>query len=238
MVRYVRFVLVLLLAVVPAVAGAQPIGRPSGGGDTFQWDVAVTGHEQIVLTVSLPDGDVWSRAFPAGRPVVLSLRDLPGRHAEDGTYTYELRVVPRIPEGVKTKLAAARAAGDVNASAKILKAAGIVDPGTQWGAFQVVGGSIVSTNATEKEGRGPTGASVTTTSRDFEPVTQDQVIPDDLIVQMSLCVGFDCINNEVFGFDTIKLKENNLRIKFEDTSVAPFPTNDWQLTANDSASGG
>ena len=66
----------------------------------------------------------------------------------------------------------------------------------------------------------------------------DVVFPDDLIVQGSGCVGFDCVNNENFGFDTIRLKENNLRIKFEDTSVGPFPTNDWQLTANDSASGG
>ena len=53
----------------------------------------------------------------------------------------------------------------------------------------------------------------------------DQVIPDDLIVQGSLCVGFDCVNNESFGFDTIRLKENNTRIKFEDTSVgASRPT--------------
>src|SRR2546423_537542 len=66
----------------------------------------------------------------------------------------------------------------------------------------------------------------------------DFVIPDDLIVQGSACVGLDCVDGEAFGFDTIKLKENNLRIKFEDTSVAPFPSNDWQLTANDSASGG
>ena len=67
----------------------------------------------------------------------------------------------------------------------------------------------------------------------------DQVIPDDLIVQGSACVGLDCVNNESFGFDTIRLKENNTRIKFDDTSVsAGFPNNDWQLTANDSASGG
>jgi hypothetical protein len=66
----------------------------------------------------------------------------------------------------------------------------------------------------------------------------DQVIPDDLIVQSSLCVGFDCVLNENFGFDTIRLKENNLRIAFQDTSVGAFPSNDWELTANDSASGG
>jgi len=67
----------------------------------------------------------------------------------------------------------------------------------------------------------------------------DIVQPDDVIIQGSLCVGLDCVNGESFGFDTIRLKENNTRIKFDDTSVsAGFPANDWQLTANDSASGG
>jgi len=67
----------------------------------------------------------------------------------------------------------------------------------------------------------------------------DQVILDDLIVDGSACIGFDCVNGESFGFDTLRLKENNLRIKFDDTSVAAsFPRNDWQLTANDSANGG
>jgi hypothetical protein len=67
----------------------------------------------------------------------------------------------------------------------------------------------------------------------------DFVIADDLIVQGSACVGLDCVDGESFGFDTIRLKENNTRIKFDDTSTSPgFPNNDWQLTANDSASGG
>lgn len=67
----------------------------------------------------------------------------------------------------------------------------------------------------------------------------DQVILDDLIVNGSTCIGQDCVNGESFGFDTLRLKENNLRIKFQDTSTsASFPTNDWQLTANDSANGG
>jgi len=71
------------------------------------------------------------------------------------------------------------------------------------------------------------------------PAAADFVINDDLIVDGSACIGFDCVNGESFGFDTIRLKENNLRIKFDDTSVAAsFPRNDWQLTANDSANGG
>jgi len=38
------------------------------------------------------------------------------------------------------------------------------------------------------------------------PVSADQVIPDDLIVQGSNCVGLDCVDNESFGFDTLRLK--------------------------------
>lgn len=66
-----------------------------------------------------------------------------------------------------------------------------------------------------------------------------QVIATDLVVQGSLCVGIDCVNGESFGFDTLRLKENNLRINFDDTSAsASFPANDWRLIANDSDNGG
>lgn len=67
----------------------------------------------------------------------------------------------------------------------------------------------------------------------------DFVINDDLIVDGSACIGFDCVNGEVFGFDTLRLKENNTRIQFNDTSVAAsFPTNNWQIRANSSTNGG
>lgn len=67
----------------------------------------------------------------------------------------------------------------------------------------------------------------------------DQVFLDDIIVDGSSCIGQDCVNGESFGFDTIRIKENNLRIKAQDTSSsASFPTNDWQITFNDSSNGG
>ncbi|MAQ84555.1 MAG: hypothetical protein CMH12_15125 [Maritimibacter sp.] len=67
----------------------------------------------------------------------------------------------------------------------------------------------------------------------------DQVFIEDLIVQGSACIGFDCVNGENFGFDTIRLKENNLRIRFDDTSNSgSFPNVDWQLTINETANGG
>jgi hypothetical protein len=70
------------------------------------------------------------------------------------------------------------------------------------------------------------------------PQPNDQVVPDDQIVQGSMCVGLDCVNNESFGFDSIRIKENSTRIVFFDTSTGAFPADHWQLTANDSASGG
>jgi len=76
----------------------------------------------------------------------------------------------------------------------------------------------------------------------FLPITSviaDQQFQDDVIVIGSLCVGVDCVNGENFNFDTIRLKENNLRIRFTDTSSSSsFPTTDWEITVNDSANGG
>lgn len=67
----------------------------------------------------------------------------------------------------------------------------------------------------------------------------DQLYTDDVIVQASLCVGLDCVNGEQFNYDTVRLKENNVRIKFHDSSsTSSFPSNDWQITANDSGNGG
>jgi len=78
-----------------------------------------------------------------------------------------------------------------------------------------------------------------TTVIDQDEDTRAQVFTQDVIVQGSECIGFDCVNGEAFGFDTLRLKENNLRIRFMDTSSsASFPSNDWELTANDTTNGG
>jgi hypothetical protein len=128
----------------------------------------------------------------------------------DGQYVYEVRVAPRVSPATRESLAA-RARGDV-------ASATAPDGFSQSGSFQVVNGAVVSAGGTEP---------------------YNVVVADNQIVQGSLCVGIDCVNAETFDFDTIKLKENNTRIRFDDTSAtAGFPNVDWQLTANDSASGG
>lgn len=78
-----------------------------------------------------------------------------------------------------------------------------------------------------------TAGTITTTA------SADIVQLDDVIIDGSLCVGMDCINGESFDFDTIRLKENNLRVHFDDTSAsATFPSNDWRIVVNSSDNGG
>lgn len=166
----------------------------------------------VSVRVTGPDGFVAERAFGRGESAALALSEH-GR-ATDGAYGYEVVLAP-----VNHRERDAReTAGE----------AGAIESGT----FHVRNGRIELPSGEAEAPRGRAGAT------NGPDVPEDQVIPDDLIVQGSTCVGFDCVNNESFGFDTIRLKENNLRIKFEDTSAAGFSTNDWQLTANDSAAGG
>ncbi len=103
------------------------------------------------------------------------------------------------------------------------------------GTFRIDGGhAFVAGSGTAKTESGVNRAKTLD-----NPSPNDVVTPDDVIIQGSACIGLDCVSDESFGFDTLRLKENNTRIKFNDTSVgAGFPNTNWQLTANDSASGG
>ena len=71
------------------------------------------------------------------------------------------------------------------------------------------------------------------------PAANAQNFTTDVIIQSSACVGVDCVIGEVFGFDTLRLDENNLRMHFDDTSATgSFPGNDWRIIINDSTNGG
>jgi hypothetical protein len=101
------------------------------------------------------------------------------------------------------------------------------------GFFSIRDGAFVSPEAEEEP-----AAERRVAASGLRVTAEAQVIEDDLIVDGSLCVGFDCLDGEVFGFDTVRLKENNLRIGFVDTSVGNFPTTDWQIRANEETLGG
>lgn len=68
---------------------------------------------------------------------------------------------------------------------------------------------------------------------------KDQLINDDLIVTGSVGVGFDMTIDYDFGYNTFVLKENNLRMLFDDTSSSgTFPSNDWAIELNSTVDGG
>jgi Chaperone of endosialidase len=237
-----RIALALTILALPVVSyGADLVGKAAGGGSAIDWQLNVSGHDSVTLSVVAPDGTVYQRNFRAGRTPSFRLLDLGGEVA-DGQYNYELRVNPRISADVRSKLNVARAKGDDAAVAKVMKDAGISAP-VQSGTITILNGMIVTPGNLESRRDSATTRGISTdavTPRPkLNPAVEVQVIADDLVVQGSGCFGFDCASTESFGVDTIRLKENNLRIHFDDTSTsAGFANNDWRLFANDQPSGG
>lgn len=216
----------------------EPVGHMSASASGITW-AAGGDFEKITLRVMQPDGTIYEKEYTSAP--TFRLQDLGGK-IQDGKYTYELRVTPRISATVKAQLAAAREAGDDAAADRIRRAAGIASETVQSGTLTVANGAFVNSDATEAPATPGRSKIATSTSTAAVPRTiapNDVVTADDEIIQGSLCVGLDCVVNESFGFDTIRLKENNTRIKFNDTSTGTgFPNHNWQLTANDSNSGG
>jgi hypothetical protein len=193
-------------------------------------------YESAVLTVTGPGDYTFRREFGKNEMPAFSLGDQGQAVLEDGQYAWELRFSPVIDGATQEALRAARESGDVSEVEALRKQGKIPsEPLVVSGYFRVAGSWILADEIEVPFRGGEESAG----SADMDLPTKDQVILDDLIVDGSACIGFDCINGESFGFDTIRLKENNVRIKFFDTSSsASFPSNDWQLTANDSSNGG
>ena len=226
----------------------------NANGSSVRWDVTAP-YASVTLTVAAPDGRVFSKVFKGGSSPHFSTADAQGERLPDGQYTYELRLTPVSSPARKDVTSNGRGKDDEPEAVRAARKSGAPSqPLVESGNFSIVNGAVIVAGASEEAGprpsskvteqQKPPGAAPATLSnlrqhhfsRLFLP---DQVIPDDLIVQGSACVGLDCVNNENFGFDTIRLKENNTRIQFDDTSTsAGFPTNNWQIRANSSASGG
>ena len=207
-----KTIIASFLTLALCIASAGTAAGANIDSSLITWDAAPGYH--LTLTVS-GGGQSQTLQFKDGESPSLSLTDEAGKLLADGSYTWQLTAAPALGKDERAILSEAREAG-VALSAKS-GARGY----TESGYFAVSGGSFVTPS--------------------FEDVDaqKDQVYLDDLIVEGSACIGIDCANGENFSFDTLRLKENNLRIKFEDTSAsANFPGNDWNLVANDSDNGG
>lgn len=209
--RITVFLLLTLGSVLDTPVVANPLQPPTPAAlvnasrGFVEWTPQVDA-ESIVLALADPQGLVRTIHFGAGEAPVLSLFDTQDAPLPDGTYTWELRVTPRL-------------------GARLV----------QSGHFTIHNGDLVSPDLSEqpespsRRGNSPAPRTIT---------APDQVVPDDLIVDGKGCIGLSCVNSEAFGAEALRLKQSVVRLRFEDTSATGFPARDWQLTVNDSASGG
>lgn len=251
------FVLAACNALVLGQSSEDKFTTVNSLGSSVRFDVSAP-HAAVTLTVIGPDGFAFTKEFKSGYAAELKLTTQKGERLSDGQYTWELRVTPIISAETKRALQEAREKDNAAEVQRELRKRGALPSQSlvQSGSFLIAGGSVVLPGATEERSAqarpaaAPAfvpAAAVSSGGRTNYKVVRnhprflvfDQVIPDDLIVQGSICAGLDCVNNEDFGFDTIRVKENNTRIQFDDTSTsAGFPNNNWQIRANDSGSGG
>src|SRR5688500_7246192 len=107
-----RIIVALTVLALPFAAfAADNVGKASGGGNTIQWQLKVTGHDRVEMAVLAPNGTRWVKSFSAGKTPSISLSDL-GTDVEDGQYNYELLAVPNFPANVKKQLAVVLAVFD------------------------------------------------------------------------------------------------------------------------------
>lgn len=206
----------LLLSVSLSVVCLSVAGYSNAeDSSSYQWQ-SPTGPATATLDVA---GSLGTQHFnfSSQQAVALNASMLRG----DGVYRWQLNYSPVVSAALLAQAEQRRAAGDSSLPPGWPQALPVSN-----GILQVLGGQFVAMDLEESDP--PTA-----------PVPNAQVIVDDLIVQGSACVGFDCVNAESFGSDTFRLKENNLRINFDDTSTGGnYPENDWRIVANDSTNGG
>ncbi|HLP58848.1 MAG TPA: tail fiber domain-containing protein [Candidatus Deferrimicrobium sp.] len=219
-----NLVLLILLFTIICFSGAaelfsaaerneQPVAAVMTGSSGIYFSPKVS-YGQILLTVSAPDGTIYRKKFDSGGTPYLGLSEVCKNQIVDGHYTYELRVNPL--EDARFR--------DENADRQ-LKAEKPRVALTQSGHFLVRGNSIVTSKGMPEQGQGI--------------ARPDYTYNEDLYVAGSLCVGTDCASPETWGYDVVRLKENNLSINFDDTSsTSSFPANDWRIVVNDTEDGG
>lgn len=254
----IALVLACFNILVLAQSSEDKLAGVTNLGSSVRFDVTAP-NAGATLTVVGPDDFSFTKEFKAGSAAEFKLTDSRGDRLPDGQYTYELRLAPIISSETRAALKAAREKGNGADVARDLRKRGALPSQAlvQSGGFLITGGFVVLPGAIEEGGKQSRAAAVELPVTPAAPAVStgrtnykiqrhhpsfmvfDFVIADDLVVQGSTCSGLDCVNGEVFGFDTVRLKENNTRLQFDDTSAsAGFATNNWQIRANSSANGG
>jgi len=249
----------ILAAIQMTALGQAPDGKIANmliSGGSVRWEISVS-HAGGTLTVTFPDGRAMRKAVRAGGSPEINLSDKQLEGLPDGVYGYDLQLAAKLTPSQKEEIAKARGKDDDAENERMMRKRPAVPTLTQSGAFTISNGTIIGPGAVEGQrsvakatetrpvsasaSRLPVSANTISRLRNHRASLApmfDFVINDDLIVIGSACVGLDCVDGESFGFDTIRMKENNTRLQFNDTSTSTgFPTNNWQIRANGANSG-
>ncbi|CAM2064366.1 hypothetical protein SCOR_03285 [Sulfidibacter corallicola] len=211
----------ILFAVVPQLMAAEDFAELEADPVGMNWNLSEE-YDMVFLTISGPNYFEAEYTFEHGERVGIHLYDERGNLLEDGVYTYQMTAYRLESSRIFDILARVRENQSPEEMRLALRTFG--DPTSvqvQTGTFAIQGRVPLVPHEDE--------------TTDQDELERALVYTDDIIVMGSECVGVDCEQNESFSFDTIRLKENNLRIHFQDTSSnTVYPTVDWRIVANDS----
>jgi hypothetical protein len=241
--------LVAIALAAPAQAAPENVlAIPSYHQEAVVWDPVV--EDDLVLSIAGPCIR-YSERFRRGEQPFFRMEDDEGQLRRDGVYAWELHRIIKVDQELLDSLREAHEIDDGSAECKLQDAGVIPSVLVQSGVFTVDRGlPYFDDQAEERRIAVPAGAVAAgpisvaggmepVIGPALSPVTDRTVISGNLTVYNAMCVGFDCLSNETYNADSIRLKENNLRIHFDDTSTASgFPNRDWRIVANDQASGG
>jgi hypothetical protein len=175
---------------------------------SIRWEV-LEEHNGTLLSISGPQDFSHQATFSAEETPAFRLD---GPDYPEGSYWYELRLLPVLTEETRGALSEIDDEG---------RGETVTTERAQYGSFRIAAGAFIHEAIPEG------------------PITRDIGHLDDVYITGSLCVGFDCVNGSAYGSTTQALSENNLRMMFLDTSTsASFPNNDWAFYFNDQTNGG
>jgi hypothetical protein len=239
---------ILAIATVPAApaAGSPPLADFHASPHVLSWQPLRQATEWT-LRVAAPGGEVVAFASRGAAPT-LTLQELADRLGDlpDGSYTWELSAALDVDPGTGRELRDARAQG-LGKPPWVLEESRSL---RQSGGFRVVDGRFhYDPDAVEPEVNETSelaaqgfdalrGVGVEPAADHAIFTTSGPFGPNGHGITDSLCVGAGCTTSEDYGTDTIRMRESNLRIAFDDSSTGTFPLRDWEILANDQADGG
>ena len=236
---YLTVLLILCILVLNGSALAQP-GAQTGEGakgtiiypDAIVWNLEIA-YSQATLTISGPDNLMLQEEFPTGVAPRFEVQNQTGQPYPDGSYNYEFRLSPFLSPEARAILETAVQSGQREQAIESLRQAGeLPEMPHISGHFTLLDGAIVTGSSPELE--------IEEAETPQDVLAPSQFIGENLYVDGNQCLGNNCINSEPLIYDTLRLKADNLRVMFLDTSGAlpGFPDNDWQIRINESIDGG